>query len=209
MDSERDWRSLPAATVLLAAVNLLIFIVLELFGSTEDSYFMFTHGALYAPSVLEEGEYFRLISAMFLHFGAAHLMNNLLMLVVIGQRLERAAGKIRFVLIYMLSGAGANLFTVWFYQFIGIEAISAGASGAILGITGGLFAWIVKSHGKIEGIGKRQMLILTGLTVYSGFVSSSTNNAAHISGLLFGFLLGCVLYHRNPMEGVRQNLYES
>ena len=200
----KDLKSLPALTLLLAAANLLVFIVLELIGSTEDSYFMYMHGALYAPSVLEDGEYFRLFTALFLHFGAAHLMNNLLMLVVIGQRLEKAAGKIRLLLIYLVSGAGANLFTVWFYQAIGVEAVSAGASGAILGITGGLFAWILRSHGQIEGIGKQQMLILMGLTVYSGFVSSSTNNAAHISGLVFGFLMGLLLYTGRKERTVQQ-----
>ena len=80
-------RRLPAAAALLAAANVLVFVVLEVLGSTEDGYFMFLHGALYGPSVLADGEYWRLFTAMFLHFGAAHLMNNMLMLVLIGGRL--------------------------------------------------------------------------------------------------------------------------
>ena len=190
-------RRLPAAAALLAAANVLVFVVLEVLGSTEDGYFMFLHGALYGPSVLADGEYWRLFTAMFLHFGAAHLMNNMLMLVLIGGRLEQVLGSLRMLLIYLVSGVGANLFTVWFYDLRQIDAISAGASGALMGTVGALFACILRSGRQQAGLDRRQMLILTGLSLYSGFAAGTANNAAHLSGLLFGFLLGLLLY-RGP-----------
>ena len=193
----KKYQSLPIVTVGLMAVNILVFLFLEMTGSTEDGFFMLRHGALYAPSVLEDGEYYRLFTAMFLHFGASHVMNNLLMMFVIGIRLEAALGKIRSLIVYLVSGGLANAFTVWFYQMRGTDAISAGASGAILGMVGALFACVVKGNPRVD-VGERQMLILIVFTLYSGFVSSTTNNAAHISGLVFGFLLGLILSERRP-----------
>lgn len=194
-EEENRYRFVPVTYALLAA-NLLAFIVLEISGSTNDTLFMMEHGALYAPLVLENGEYYRLFTAMFLHFGAVHLANNMLMLYLVGERLERAAGHVRFAVIYLLSGIGANLFTVFLYTAMGINAVSAGASGAIMGMIGAMFGWAVRGRGRVEGMGRRQILILAVFTLYSGFVSSSTNNAAHISGMLFGFLLGLILYRR-------------
>ena len=68
--------------------------------------------------------------------------------------------------------------------------MSAGASGALMGVVGALFACILKRRGALAGMDRRQMLILIVFSLYSGFVTGSTNNAAHISGLVFGFLLG-------------------
>lgn len=183
---------IPWVTIVLMGINFLVFLYLEITGSTEDGFYMYQHGALYAPSVLEDGEYWRLLTACFLHFGTAHLMNNLLMMYVIGMRLEAAVGKIRFLILYLASGIGANLFTIWYYQLRGMDALSAGASGAIMGIIGALFACVVRRNRRVD-VSQRQMLILAGFTLYSGFVSSQTNNAAHISGMLFGFLLGLLL----------------
>ncbi len=183
----------PPVTLVLIAVNFVVFLVLEMQGSTQDGFFMLTHGALYGPSVLEDGEYYRLLTAAFLHFGAAHLMNNMLLLFLMGQRLEHEMGSVRFALVYFVSALGANAFTVFFYTAIGNYAVSAGASGALMGVIGALFARILKGRGSVDGIDRRQMVILIFFTLYSGFVSSSTNNAAHISGMLFGFLLGLIL----------------
>lgn len=187
-----EWR-VPPVTALLAAANLLVFLVLEAMGSTEDAYFMYLHGALYGPAVLEGSEYYRLFTAMFLHFGVSHLMNNLFMLVLIGQRLEQVAGSLRTLVIYLASGLGANLFTVWFYTWRGSDAVSAGASGALMGVVGGLLACIVKSRKNLAGLSRRQMMILIALSLYSGFATGA-NNTAHISGLAFGFLAAWLLY---------------
>ncbi|MDD6212399.1 MAG: rhomboid family intramembrane serine protease [Clostridiales bacterium] len=92
-------KDLPVVTILLVAAAFFIFVMLERIGSTNDISFMYEHGALYAPAVLEGKEYYRLITAAFLHFGAAHLMNNMLGLYLIGERLERMVGKIRYLLI--------------------------------------------------------------------------------------------------------------
>ena len=192
MEEWKNRQDIPFVTIVLAASNVVFFLLLEITGSTDDGLFMLQHGALYGPLVLEDGEYYRLFTAMFMHFGASHLMNNLLMLMVMGSRLEQAVGRIRYLICYLVSGAAANLFTVWFYEWRGIDAISAGASGALLGVCGALFGCVLRKNRRLDVDG-RQMLILMAFTLYSGFVSSQTNNAAHISGAFFGFLLGLIL----------------
>ena len=68
----------------LIVLNILYFLYLELTGSTEDAYFMLEHGAMYGPFVLRGHEYYRLLTSMFMHFGINHIVNNMLVLFVLG-----------------------------------------------------------------------------------------------------------------------------
>ena len=71
-------------TVLLAVVNVIVFLVLSFQGMTEDGRFMLQHGAMYVPYLIKNGEYYRLFTSMFLHFGYDHLFNNMVVLVAMG-----------------------------------------------------------------------------------------------------------------------------
>ena len=84
-------------TIAMIVINITIFLVLSFQGMTEDGIFMFHHGAMYVPSMLEEGEYYRLFTSMFLHFGFEHLMNNMFILGVIGWNLELEIGKWKYL----------------------------------------------------------------------------------------------------------------
>ncbi len=190
-------RKLPPVTCILIAANLLLYIYVTVWKMDAGGYPTLYRWVLYPFAVLYQGEYYRLFSSMFMHFGASHLMHNMLMLFLIGQRMEEAVGSWKTLLIYVLSGLGANMFSLWYYEYVQMEVFSAGASGAIMGMIGALFACILKNRRSLGGIDKRQMLILIVFSLYSGFVSSSTNNAAHISGMLFGFLLGLLLCRPN------------
>ena len=70
-------------TVLLAVVNVIVFLVLSFQGMTEDGRFMLQHGAMYVPYLIKNGEYYRLFTSMFLHFGYDHLFNNMVVLVAV------------------------------------------------------------------------------------------------------------------------------
>ena len=83
-------------TILLAAVNVIVFLVLAFLGMTEDGEFMLKHGAMYVPYLIQRGEYYRLFSSMFLHFGYDHLVNNMIVLVAMGWNLELDIGKVKF-----------------------------------------------------------------------------------------------------------------
>lgn len=181
--------------VLLIALNVLIFLYLEIAGSTEDAYFMYTKGAMLAPAVLEDGEYYRLLTAVFLHFGIQHLLNNMLVLFVLGDNLERALGHLKYLIFYLVCGVGANYVSM---MLKGADSmiVSAGASGAIFGVIGGLLYAVLVNRGQLEDLSTRQLVVMICFSLYFGFTSTGVDNAAHISGLLIGILLGMVLYRR-------------
>ena len=118
-------------TVLLVFINTLIFLVVEFTGGSQNGQHMLECGAAYAPLILEQGQWYRLFSSMFLHFGAPHLINNMLVLFVLGQRLEPVTGKIKFFLIYIFGGLGGNMLSLFFDMYAGNASLSAGASGAV------------------------------------------------------------------------------
>ena len=93
-------------TVGLIIVNIAVFMVLSLLGDTENGYFMLHHGAMYEPMILENQEYYRFFTCMFLHFGIQHLLNNMVMLGALGWQLEPVIGKVKYLLIYFISGLG-------------------------------------------------------------------------------------------------------
>ena len=113
MDELRDFlRSRGKITLTLVVVNILIFFVMDFRGNTENGAYMLAHGAAYGPLILENGEYYRLFTSMFLHFGIEHLFGNMLTLIFLGDLLEKMIGKFRFILIYFLGGLAGNLLSL-------------------------------------------------------------------------------------------------
>ena len=97
MDELRDFlKSRGKITLTLVMVNILIFFVMDFTGNTENGAYMLEHGAAYGPLILENGEYYRLFTSMFLHFGIEHLFGNMLTLIFLGDLLEKMIGKVRF-----------------------------------------------------------------------------------------------------------------
>ena len=181
----------------LIAANILYFFWLEFHGSTENAAFMVEHGARYVPLVVREGEYYRLLTAVFMHFGISHLVNNMVILFVLGDNLERALGKVKYLVFYLICGVGANVFSM----VVSIReyelAVSAGASGAIFGVIGGLLYVVIRNRGRLEDLSTRQLALFVACSLYFGFTSTGIDNAAHVGGLVLGFLLAAIFY-RNP-----------
>ena len=186
-------------TSLLVLINVIVFLVAELTGGTQDLGHMVDFGAMYAPLVKTAKEVYRLFTCMFLHFGIEHLINNMLLLFVLGGRLERVTGKIRFLLIYLLGGLGGNVLSLFLESASDGYAVSAGASGAVFAVIGAIIYVIIRNKGRLEDLSVRQMLIMAGLSLYFGFTSSGVDNAAHVGGLLSGIALAAVLYHPRKM----------
>ena len=182
-------------TVLLILINTLIFLVVEFTGGSENGQHMLECGAPYAPLILEQGQWYRMFSSMFLHFGAPHLINNMLVLFVLGQRLEPVTGKIKFFLIYIFGGLGGNMLSLFFDMYAGNASLSAGASGAVFAVMGGMIYVIIRHRGRVADLTVRQMLIMAAFSLYFGFASEGVDNVAHIGGLLSGFLIAVILYH--------------
>ncbi len=185
----------------IIAVNFIYFGYLEMIGDTQDSLFMVAHGAMFLPEILR-GQYWRLLTAVFMHFGIGHIINNMLVLYVMGDHLERALGSMRYLLFYLICGVGANVVSMWFEMVTARVSVSAGASGAVFGVIGGLLYVVLRNRGKLEDLSTRQMAVMILLSLYFGFTSSGVNNVAHVAGLVIGFLTGAVLY-RVPRTGPR------
>lgn len=193
-------KRIAQGTILLAAANVIVFFYLTFQGMTEDGAFMLEHGAMYVPYVLESGEYYRLFSSMFMHFGFEHLVNNIVMLLVIGFTLEREIGTIKFLIIYLLSGLGGNLLSAVWDMMSGSFAVSAGASGAIFGIVGALLYVAIRNRGRVGDVSGRGLAFMVILSLYYGFTSGGVDNFAHIGGLLSGFILSVLLYWKRQRK---------
>ncbi len=180
---------------LLIALNVLFFLYLEITGSSENVYFMYTKGAMSAPAVLEDGEYYRLLTAMFMHFGIRHIMNNMLVLFVLGDNLERALGHVKYLIFYLLCGIGSNWVSMMAHS-TDTMTVSAGASGAIFGVVGGLLYVVTANKGRLEDLSTRQLVTMIFFSLYLGYTSTGVDNTAHLSGLVIGIVLAIILYHR-------------
>lgn len=188
-------------TLAIIAVNVIYFLYLDITGSSENVSYMLEHGALYTPYVLK-GEYFRVFTAVFMHFGIRHLVGNMLVLFLLGTHLEKAMGKVKYLLLYLGCGCGANLVFICYELFleansgISMNIVSAGASGAIFGVAGGLLFVVLVNKGRLEDLSTRQVMIMLVISLCIGFQDAGTNNLAHISGVVIGFLLSMILYRR-------------
>lgn len=183
-------------TIILIAVNVAVFFILSLFGDTEDAVFMMQHGAMYSDFVIQDHEYYRLFTCLFLHFGIEHLLNNMVILGALGWNLELQTGKIRFLLIYFGSGLFGNVVSLIFHGAAQEYTVSAGASGAIFGLMGALLWVVITNHGRLGRLSGRGMLVMVALSLYFGLSSSGVDNYAHIGGLVCGFLLALILYRK-------------
>lgn len=196
----KNYQKKPICTIAFVLINVVVFLGLSMVGMTEDTTFMMDHGAMYVPYLMDGERYYTLLTSLFLHFGFSHLMNNMVMLLVIGYSLEPEIGKIRFILIYIGSGLAGNIVSALCDISRGSYAVSAGASGAIFGIVGALLYVVIRNHGRVGEISTRGLLLMAGLSLYYGFTAQGVDNAAHIGGLISGFLLAVLTYWKRKSK---------
>ncbi len=194
-------------TVIIIVINVAVFLVLSALGNTEDAVFMLRHGAMYEPAVTQGHEYYRLFTCLFLHFGISHLANNMLLLGALGWNLEIETGKVKFVIIYLVSGLAGNLFSLYHSLSVNEQAVSAGASGAIFGLMGALLYVVIANKGRLGRLSSRGLMFMIALSLYFGLTSTGVDNYAHIGGLVCGFILSAVLYRpkRSYWQGYGEN----
>ncbi len=169
----------PLIVYAVLTINLLLWICLELTGGSQNTQNLMRFGGI---SFLEisTGQYWRLLAAMFLHIGAAHLAVNGLSLLIMGGMVERTFGHIRFITIYLISGLGGSVFSFW---MIHPFAIGAGASGAVFR----------RDLGRLGKQNLNAILILAGINFTFGFIMPGIDNWAHLGGFLAGILTGAGL----------------
>lgn len=181
-------RDLPIAGGVLVAINVIIYMVCLFTGGE-----LYSRGSLNAYGVLIKHEYGRVLWAMFLHSGATHLFSNMLILFFMGAMIEKEVGHICYLLLYFLSGIGGNLLSLLIKVINSDMSSSVGASGAVFGLDGVLLAMVLLSGRKMQDVTPVRVLAMIALSLYSGFSGSNIDNAAHVGGLITGFLGGCVV----------------
>lgn len=186
-------KSRQPVNLVIVAVNILVFIILSFLGDTEDAAFMAEHGASFAPLVTMKGEYYRLFTCMFLHFGLEHLLYNMLVLIYMGDVLERVVGKLRYLVIYLVGGLAGNVLSVWIEIRRESYAVSAGASGAIFAVIGALVYIVVRNKGDLEEFSGRRLVLMAALSIIQGVTAQGVDVSAHVGGFVAGILLAFLL----------------
>ena len=190
----------PYMTIGFAAMNIIVFLVMELLGDTQSTKYMAEHGAMHPLFITQDHQYWRFFTAMFLHFGSEHLLNNMVVLGASGVILEEALGHVKFTVLYVLAGIGGSILSCMEMLTANDYAVSAGASGAIFGVIGGLL-WVVICHkGHYETLSGKGLLVMIALSLYYGISTGGVDNWGHIGGLIMGFLLCMILYRKNANE---------
>lgn len=182
-------RGIPKITALLASINILVFLYVEWFGSSQDAEYMIQMGAMYEPAFVDNHEYYRLITHFFLHFGFEHLFNNMISLFALGYVLEEGLGSVKMLIIYMLSGALAGIVSLIYNIETGAVAVSCGASGAIYGLMGALLVCLLfYNRHQLRKMALRFILYIA-LSLYSGMMDPGIDNAAHVGGFVAGAVI--------------------
>jgi rhomboid protease GluP len=181
----------------LVLINVLVFFVIERNITSVRTNAIIDAGALYWPAIKYSNEYYRLFTYMFLHGGIEHLANNMIVLLIIGDNMERAAGKWRYMIIYFGSGVIAGIASMSYNMVNNMNTVSIGASGAIFGVVGAMAYIVAVNKGRLEDISTRQIILFVVFSLYGGMTSQGVDNAAHIGGLLAGIVLAAILYRKH------------
>lgn len=180
----------------IVILNILVFLIVNTLLPERTGDELIARGALSWRDILDSQEYYRLVTYMFLHSNVSHLANNMIVLLFIGDNLERAAGKWRYILMYFFSGVLAGAASIIYNMVKFNDIVSIGASGAIFGVVGAMVYVVVVNRGRLENIGTRQLAFFVILSLYGGLTSQGVDNIAHVGGLVSGFLLAMVLYRK-------------
>ena len=182
----------------LIIINVLVFLYMLIFGDINNNQYMYAHGANFWPDVFYNHEYYRLLSCAFIHFSLQHIFNNMLVLAFVGDNLERALGKFRYLLLYLATAVCASLASDAWFMLKGSYGISGGASGAVFGVVGALLVIVIRNKGRLEDLSSRQLMLFAGLSIYHGVTSAGIDNMAHVGGFAAGVLLALLLYRKRP-----------
>jgi rhomboid protease GluP len=189
-------RRVPVTTGLII-VNVLVFLTMLANGAgwwhSSNNGIQLAWGANFGPAT-KDGEWWRLGTALFLHFGVVHLVMNMWALWDGGRLVERWYGGWRFALLYGISGLVGNLLSLLSQ---GDRAVSGGASGAIFGVYGAMLVCLWRERNQVDPADFRWLFgaasVFSVLSLGMGFVITGIDNAAHIGGLVSGALAGAWL----------------
>ena len=109
MQNIKGFNTKPYMTIGIIVVNIIVFVLMSLSGSTLDAQYMAAHGAMY-PEYIKDGQYWRLLTSMFMHFGLMHILNNMVVLGAVGQIVEKAMGHVKLLITFSLCQACVEVY---------------------------------------------------------------------------------------------------
>ncbi|NLS91721.1 MAG: rhomboid family intramembrane serine protease [Planctomycetaceae bacterium] len=187
------------ATQLLMAVNVLAFIAESCLGGGTNLDVLYRLGGLFPPAV-RDGEWWRLVASLFLHFGALHLAMNMLALWALGPFVEFALGFWRFMLVYLLAGIGSMATVMALSSPTGAEPLTVGASGCVMGLVGATGSLMLRGWRREKALAAKRRMVLMLLIVFMQFLFDSAipqvSMTAHLSGAFIGFAAAIFLRDR-------------
>ena len=191
-------------TVALIGVNTAVFLLAALLGAgviTPNPEVIVRIGSDYTPLTMG-GQWWRLLTSAFLHFGLIHLAFNMWALWVNGPLAERIFGSSRYLVIYLVAGITGSIVSLWWHMVVN----GAGASGAIFGVFGALLAFFLRAKGSVPASVisryRNSVAVFIAYNLLNGARVAGIDNAAHLGGLVGGFALGVLLMR--PLDGERK-----
>ena len=199
MEMYSSFRNRAKIVWTILVFNCIAFVMLILAGGSTDVEVLVSFGAL-SSNLVSEGEYWRFITCIFLHANLMHLGVNAFSLFIFGPTAEVFFGRIKFLIIYLISGVGGSATS---YVFIDPRSIGVGASGAVFGVLGSIAVYYYLNQHIYGKYGRGMMggiAMIVLLNLGFGFTVQGVDNWAHIGGLLSGILAAFALQkHRSEL----------
>jgi membrane associated rhomboid family serine protease len=179
----------------LIIVNIAVFILELLAGGSTNPMTLHRLGELDTHSVIFRHQYWRLLAALFLHYGPIHIFFNLFALLLLGPALERQIGGFLFAVCYLVSGIGSSIAVVLLTKLRLLEPVQlVGASGCIMGVVGTWIGFLLRHrHAPLARQRLRNIFVIVLLQLAFDLVTPRVSMSAHLGGLFTGFLLGLLV----------------
>lgn len=200
--SDPEYEYITPVNITFAVINIVVFFIMNIMEKAAGIPYLYQYGAMFPPAVMA-GQWYRLITSSFIHFDIMHLFNNMLLFICLGSYLERALGKVRYIIFFFAVAVLSSVASMCHMINSGDLAFSAGASGIVFGMIGALLYMVLRNKGRFQNLTLRRFIIMIILSLYFGFASAGVDNAAHVGGLCGGFIMGILLYRKEKEPGYR------
>jgi rhomboid protease GluP len=173
-------------TISLISINIIIYIISAIMSDNFwdiSSSVLLILGGKYGP-LINDGEWWRILTCNFLHGGLIHIGMNMYSLYAIGPQIEEIFGKIKYVIIYTVAGISSSLLS----YYLAPNTLSIGASGAIFGLLGALLSFAIKEKDRINKGAITNIVVIVAINLYIGTTIPNIDNYAHLGGFLGGII---------------------
>jgi len=200
--------SVSPVVLALIIVNIAVFILELLAGGSTNPMTLHRLGELDTSSVIFRHQYWRLLAALFLHYGPIHIFFNLFALLLLGPALERQIGGFLFAVCYLVSGIGSSIAVVLLTKLRLLEPVQlVGASGCIMGVVGTWTGFLLRHrHAPLARQRLRNIFVIVLLQLAFDVVTPRVSMSAHLGGLFTGFLLG-LLVQTKPVPSTARSRF--